>query len=232
MIERAFGKSISFPNPLSVVVLCTSCEFGKINYVLFGFPSASIPDSNFRKINYVWFVSRSVSLSAPASASAPFLSYPQQKYDMFPHIPYISVAEDVRICFRTHFVACCIFSARFASDLWSTNDNESADHNDAADDNDAMADNDAIENNLQQTTAAGDHSETAGANEAIDASSARQIPDDNCVFVGVSAVVVAETPSSDAPSLSPVSLANLIYRNSFRLERFPLVMTKPAPTST
>ena len=106
--------------------------------------------------------------------------------------------------------------------LWITSDNNSCDNNDAAGVSDAVADNDASENNLQQTNAAVDHSETAGGNEAICASSAQPRPDDNSVVVSV--VDVAETSSSDALSHSPgpqeyyVYLCNLILRRNFSLD--------------
>ena len=120
--------------------------------------------------------------------------------------------------------------------LWSTNDSELSHNSDATDDSDAVADNDASENNLQQTIAAVDHSETAGGNEAICASSAQPRPDDNSVVVSV--VDVAETSSSDALSHSPgpqeyyVYLCNLILQRNFSLEPLPPVETKPtfAPT--
>ena len=44
---RAFGKPNSFPNSLSAVALCITRDFGKLNYVLFWFPSA--PTRNFGK---------------------------------------------------------------------------------------------------------------------------------------------------------------------------------------
>ena len=93
--------------------------------------------------------------------------------------------------------------------LWSTSDSELSHNSDAADDSDAVADNDAIGNNLQQTETAVDHNETAGANEAIGASSAMPTPDDNSV--GVSVVAVAEASSSDALSRSPESHVNYVY---------------------
>ena len=120
--------------------------------------------------------------------------------------------------------------------LWGISDNDSCDNNNAADDSDAVADNDAGENNLQQTIAAVDHSETAGANEAICASCAQPRPDDNSVVVSV--VGAAETSSSGALSHSPgpqeyyVYLCNLILQRNFSLEPLPPVETKPtfAPT--
>ena len=36
---RAFGRPNSFPNSLSAVALCITRDFGKLNYVLFWFPS-------------------------------------------------------------------------------------------------------------------------------------------------------------------------------------------------